>query len=103
MRRPPSPPPQVELPITLVALAAAAAALVEALIALLVHTTQVHPHWARSVAAGVLALAALLALGIGRLRTGPPAIRQVQVLALTTSVLALAAAGVAIAAGVTNG
>lgn len=90
------------MPITLVALAAAVAALVQALIALVVKAPAVHPHWARPVSAGVLALAAVLSLGVGRLRTGEASSDRVRALRWATLVVAVAAVGVAVAAGVVN-
>src|SRR5581483_10278735 len=70
MRRPPSP-AQVELAITLVALVAGVAALVQAVIALALRPHPVHPAWAPGAAAGALAVASLASLLVGRLRFGP--------------------------------
>ena len=107
MRRPPRrpPAPQVDLPLTLVALAAAVAALVEALIALLVHTTAVRPHWAQAAAAGSLAAVALLSLAIGWLRAGAGTVaaERARPLRWATLLVAAAAAGLAVAAGITTG
>ena len=102
MRRPPSP-AQVELPVTLVALGAGVAALVQALIALLVKAPEIHPHWARPAAAGILAVAGLLSLLVARLRAGPSTSDRVLVLRWATLGVTLAAGGVALAAGVTAG
>jgi len=102
VRRPPSP-AQVELPLTLVALAAAIAALVQACFALLLKAPTVHPHWARPAGAGILAVAALVSLGIGRLASGPsrtPAVRGMRWAALG---LVLAAAVIALAAELSSG
>jgi hypothetical protein len=85
---------------TLVALAAAAAALVEALLALLVRTPAVYPAWAQSAAAGSLALVALLSLALGRLRAGQASSDRVRALRWIALAIAVAAGGVAIAAGV---
>jgi hypothetical protein len=102
MRRPPSP-VQVELAMTLVALAAAVAGLVQALIALVVRPRPVHPSWAPAVAAGALAFAALLSLLIGRLRFGRASATRVFALRLATAVIAIAAGGIALGAGLTAG
>jgi len=101
-RRPPSP-TQIELPITLVALAAAVAALVEALLAVLVRTNAVHPRWAQSAAAGSLAFVALVSLGVARLRAGQATTDRVRALRWVTAAVALAAVVIAVAAGVTSG
>jgi hypothetical protein len=100
MRRPPSP-AQVELAMTLVALAAAVAGVVQALIALILRPHPVHPAWAPAVAAGALAFAGLVSLLVGRLRFGPALQRRVVVLRVVTLVVALAAGGVALGAGLT--
>jgi len=89
--------------VTLVALAAAVAALVQALIALLVRAPAIHPHWARSASAGILAVAALLSLLVARLRAGPSMSERVQVLRWVTLAVTLAAGGVALGAGLTAG
>jgi hypothetical protein len=102
MRRPPSP-AQVELATVLVALAAAVAGGVQAVIALTLRPHPVHPAWAPAAAAGALAFASLVSLLVGRLRFGRALERRVVVLRVVTLVLALAAAGVAIGAGVTAG
>jgi hypothetical protein len=102
MRRRPTA-PQIELPVTLVALAAAAAALVEALISLLVKTPSVHPHWARPAAAGILAFAALLSLVVARLRAGQSTTDRVRALRWLTVLAAVAAGAVALAAGLATG
>lgn len=101
-RRPPSP-DQVELPITLVALAAAVAALIQAVIALAVRPRPVHPAWAPSAAAATLAFAAVLSLLLGRLRAGQATTDRVRALRWLTLAIALAAGAVALAAGVTAG
>lgn len=101
MRRPPTAPPQVELPITLVALAAAVAALVQAVIALAFRPRPVHPAWAPSAAAGTLAFAALLSLLVGRLRAGQATTDRVRALRWVALLLAVAAGVVALVAGVT--
>jgi hypothetical protein len=103
MRRRPPTTPQIELPITLVALAAAAAALVEALIALLVKAPAIHPHWARPAAAGILAFAALMSLALARLRAGPSSTDRVRALRWVTLIVALVAGIVALSAGLTAG
>jgi hypothetical protein len=100
VRRPPSP-AQVELAMVLVALAAAVAAIVQALIALILRPHPVQPAWAPAAAAGALAFASLLSLLVGRLRFGPAPQRGVIVLRVLTLLLALAAAGVALGAGLT--
>jgi len=86
---------------TLVALAAAVAGLVQALIALILRPHPVHPSWAPAAAAGALAFAGLVSLLVGRLRFGPTIARRVVVLRIVTLVVALAAGGIAIGAGVT--
>ncbi|HZS13646.1 MAG TPA: hypothetical protein VFC09_03515 [Candidatus Dormibacteraeota bacterium] len=100
MRRPPSP-AQVELAMTLVALAAAVAAALQAVIALVLRPHPVHPSWAPGAAAGALAFAALCSLLVGRLRFGPAQQRRVSVLRWLTLAIALAAGGVALGAGLT--
>ena len=85
------------------ALAAAVAALVEALLAVVVRTNAVHPRWAQSAAAGSLALVALLSLAVGRLRAGQANSDRVRVLRWVALAVAVAAGAVAIAAGVTAG
>ncbi len=102
MRRP-SGPAQVELPVTLVALAAAVAALVQAVIALALRPRPVHPAWAPSAAAATLAFAALLSLLVGRLRAGRASSDRVRVLRWLAVLVAVAAAVVALVAGVTAG
>jgi hypothetical protein len=102
MRRPPAP-AQVELAITLVALAAAVAAVVQSIIALVLRPRPVHPQWAPAAAAGVLAFASLVSLLVGRLRFGRSSTRGVLTLRLSALAIALASAGVAIGAGLTAG
>jgi hypothetical protein len=102
MRRPPSP-AQVELATTLVALAAAVVAVVQAVIALALRPHPVHPAWAPAAAAGALAFAAVLSLLVGRIRFGPAVERRVVVLRLVTLLLAVAAGGIALGAGLTAG
>jgi hypothetical protein len=102
VRRPPSP-AQVELPVTLVALAAGVAALVQALIALVVRAPEIHPHWARPAAAGILASAGLLSLLVARLRAGPSSSDRVRALRWVTLAVTLAAGGIALGAGITAG
>jgi hypothetical protein len=102
-RRPPTTPDQVELPVTLVAVMAGAAALVQAIISLLVRTPQVNPHWARPAAAGILAFAGLLSLVVARLRAGPSTTLRVRRLRRVALVLVVAAGGVALGAGLTAG
>jgi hypothetical protein len=101
-RRPPTP-AQVELPVTLVALAAAVAALTEALLTLLVRTPEVHPHWAPPAAAGILVFASLISLLLARLRAGPSRSERVRVLRWVTLAVAVTAGGVALGAGITAG
>jgi cytochrome c biogenesis protein CcdA len=107
MRRPPSNRPprparplQIEPAVTLVALAATVAGLVEALLAMLVHVTNLHPAWARSAAAIALAVAGLLSLGLARLRTGPAPVRAITRLRWAAFALAVATVGLAVAAAV---
>ena len=100
MRRPPSP-AQAEAAVTLVALAAAVAAALQAVIALAVRPHPVHPSWAPAAAAGALAFASLGSLLVGRLRFGPALQRRVSVLRWLTFAIALAAAGIALGAGLT--
>lgn len=100
MRRPPSP-AQVELAVTLVALVAAVAALVQAIIALVLRPHPVHPSWAPGAAAGALAVASVVSLLVGRLRFGAAVTTGVVVLRWATLVLALAAGGIALGAGLT--
>jgi hypothetical protein len=100
MRRPPSP-AQAELAVTLVALVAAVAALVQAGIALALRPHPVHPAWAPGAAAGALAAAALASLLVGRLRFGPALTRGVVVLRWATLGIAVAAGGLALGAGLT--
>ena len=88
---------------TLVALAAAVAALAQALIALVARPHPVSPTWAPAAAAGALAFAALLSLLIGRARFGPASATRVFVLRLVTAVVAVAAGGIALGAGLTAG
>lgn len=105
VRRPPGPPhrpPAVDLPITLVALAAGVAALVEALLALLVHTNAVRPRWAQAAAAGSLALVSLLSLALGWLRRGPAAVGRVRQLRWITLLVVIVAAALAVAAAVNS-
>jgi hypothetical protein len=73
MPRRPTTPAQVELPVTLVALAAALGALFQALLSLL----------------------------LARLRAGPPTTERVRVLRWVALGMAVAAGGVALAAGLT--
>jgi len=86
---------------TLVALASAVAAALQALIALALRPHPVHPAWAPAAGAGALAFAALLSLVLGRLRFGPTANHRVFVLRIVTLVIALVAAGMALGAGLT--
>ncbi len=88
---------------TLVALAAAVAALVQAIIAIVVRTRAVQPHWAPAAAAGALAAAAVISLGLGRLRFGPTVGVRLRILRWATLVVAVAAGGIAIGAGLTAG
>jgi hypothetical protein len=87
----------------MVALAAAVAALVEALLALLVRTNAVHPRWAQSAAAGSLALVAVLSLGVARLRAGHAISDRTRALRWLALAIAVAAGAIALAAGVTSG
>jgi lysylphosphatidylglycerol synthetase-like protein (DUF2156 family) len=103
MRRRPPTPAQVELPVTLVALAAAVAALVQALITLLVRAPEIHPHWARPAASGILVFASLTSLLLARLRAGPSISERVRALRWATLVVAVAAGGIALGAGLTAG
>jgi hypothetical protein len=85
----------------LVSLAAAVAAMAQALIALVLRPHPVHPAWAPAAAAGALAFASLLSLLLGRLRFGPTPQRGVNVLRLVALLVALAAGGIALGAGLT--
>jgi len=100
MRRPPSP-AQAELAVTLVALVAGVAALVQAVIALALRPHPVHPSWAPGAAAGALAAASLASLLVGRLRFGRALTVGVVVLRWATLGIAEAAGGVALGAGLT--
>jgi hypothetical protein len=86
-----------------VALAAAVAALVEALLAVLVRTNAVHPRWAQSAAAGSLALVAVLSLAVARLRAGHAISDRTRALRWLALAIAVAAGGVALGAGLTSG
>jgi hypothetical protein len=87
----------------LVALAAAVAAAVQALIALLLRPHPVHPVWAPAADSGALAFASLVSLLVGRVRFGRALARRVTVLRVAALVIALAAAGIALGAGLTAG
>jgi hypothetical protein len=103
MRRRPPTPAQVELPLALVALAAAVAALVQALSAVLLHAPGATPHWAQPAGAGILAVAALLSLLLGRLTAGRAGSVRVRALRWVTLALIAAAGALALAAGLSSG